>query len=72
MKAILTIFVLMHLSVNYAKGTSGSDSLINKDDTSSVLKNIFIDKIIIAGNDKTDEEIILREMSVKGNSKLDV
>jgi len=72
MKAIFTLFVLMQLSVNYAKGTSDSDSLINKDDTSSVLNNIFIDKIIIAGNDKTDEEIILREMSVKGNSKLDV
>jgi outer membrane protein insertion porin family len=35
------------------------------------VRDIYINKIIIAGNDVTDEDIILRELSTKENSRLD-
>lgn len=56
------------LSVNSAaqnvKDNGNEDSL-------KKLPEIFVNKILIAGNEVTDEDIITRELTIKENSKLD-
>lgn len=50
---------------------SATDTLWISKDSSVVLPDVYINKIVIAGNDITEDEIILREISTKENSKLD-
>lgn len=60
---------------------SVSDSVFNSTDTLNIDKNekkdsseqqtIYVRKIIIAGNDITDEDIVTREIMTKENSRLD-
>lgn len=72
MKVILAGIILFHFTYKISLGNEIRDSLKDNSDSSSVLESLLIDKIIIAGNDKTDEEIILREMSVKSDSRLNL
>ncbi len=72
MKVLFACILLFNVSFGFASAEVNQDSLNANRDSSSFLNNIYIDKIIIAGNEKTKEEIILREMSVKENSKLDL
>lgn len=48
------------------------DSTNKKADSVAVMQNIFVNKILIAGNEVTDDEIIRRELSIKENSILNI
>jgi len=65
---ILNIIFL--LSVNFALSQKQDSSITGVD--SLTLEDITIGKIFIAGNDVTDEDIIMRELSVRENSKLNI
>lgn len=66
---ILNIFCF--LLINSACADSGKDTIKINEDSSIVLPDIYIHKILIVGNEVTDEDVILREIYIKENSKLD-
>ncbi len=65
---IINIFCL--LSVTFAFAETGLDTNKIYKDSSLVLPDVFVNKIIIVGNDVTDVDIITRELYTKENSKL--
>jgi outer membrane protein assembly factor BamA len=65
----LTLILLFSI-ISFAKDTHEFESL-SACDTIKELQ-IFLNRIIIDGNDVTDDEIILRELSIKENSYLNL
>lgn len=66
---VLNIFLIILFNVLHAE--TSVDTLNNSKDSSAILPDIFINKIFVAGNKITDEDIITRELSIKENSKLE-
>jgi len=47
-----------------------SDSIIVREDSILALPDVYISKILIAGNEVTDDDVIRRELTIRENSKL--
>ncbi len=58
-------------SVNFVFANNPSDTIKINKDSSVVLPDVYVEKILIVGNDITDDDVIRREVYVRENSKLD-
>jgi len=63
---IFGVFVLVNISF----AEINSDSIKIKEDSTIALPDIYVNKILIAGNEVTDDDIIRRELTIRENSKL--
>jgi outer membrane protein assembly factor BamA len=66
-KRILLISLFFFTNLSFLKADLLSDSTKNKDSV-----KIFVDRIIIFGNEVTKDEVLRREMGTKENSFLDI
>lgn len=69
---IYTLYIVVLIS--FASESNASEEklfLKNPEDTIKELPVVYLNKILIAGNEVTDEDIITREITIKENSILD-
>jgi len=67
----LTFYIVSSMFFFVNNLNAQSNNGINKYDSLNAMPDIFINKILIAGNEVTDEDIITRELTIKEKSKLD-
>lgn len=71
MKTVLFIFSIIIISASHLFAENNNDSLKTVSDSVKSIPVFYIRHIIIGGNEITDEDIILRELTIEENSKLD-
>lgn len=70
MKTFLLNIFTVFVSINISIAEVNSDSIKIRGDSTISLSNVYLNKILIAGNKVTDDDIIRRELTIKENSKL--
>jgi outer membrane protein assembly factor BamA len=72
LKTVLFIFSFILISTAHLSAENNSDSIKAVSDSVQALPDFYIRQIVIGGNDVTDEDIILRELAIKENTKLNL
>lgn len=71
MKLFLITVSIIFVFLNNSVAKICSDSIKISEDSSVYIPDVYVNKIIIAGNKITDDDIVLRELTIKENSRLD-